>query len=215
MLDFLPKDLIREAPIGQIIRFASRNKLLQYPEEKEDFVVPTSYNDVLTEEKGSSRKSSTNTPPPEHDLEKKTTITHHTHDGVSSLHSHDVENGIGLRRTKTRDETIPYTEERLEVEAELALERTKTIPIVPQKTSDGNILVDWYTTDDPANPQNWSNLKRGFCVLIICAYTFSVYTGSAIYTSSEPQLAQVWNLTPQKASLPLSLYVLACKSYAF
>jgi DHA1 family multidrug resistance protein-like MFS transporter len=80
---------------------------------------------------------------------------------------------------------------------------------MPQKTSDGNILVDWYTTDDPANPQNWSNLKRFFISLIICLYTFVVYSGSAIYTSSEQGVMERFNVGPTAASLPISLYVLA------
>lgn len=29
------------------------------------------------------------------------------------------------------------------------LEREPTMPIIPERTSDGTILVDWYTTDDP------------------------------------------------------------------
>ena len=74
-----------------------------------------------------------------------------------SIRPGDLEHQATLTRTKTRESTTPYTEDRLEVEAELAAERTKSIAIAPTKTSDGTILVDWYTTDDPANPQNWSN----------------------------------------------------------
>ena len=37
------KDLIREAPIGQAIRFLSRNRLFQYPEERADFTLPIQY----------------------------------------------------------------------------------------------------------------------------------------------------------------------------
>lgn len=81
--------------------------------------------------------------------------------------------------------------------------------MVPVKTADGNILVDWYTTDDPANPQNWSNGKRALISIIICLYTFVVYTGSAIYTSSIEGVIHKWGLRPVDASLPLSLYVLA------
>jgi DHA1 family multidrug resistance protein-like MFS transporter len=116
---------------------------------------------------------------------------------------------LQLTRTKSRLDTTPYTEERLEVEAELAIERTQTKPIVPAKTSDGTVLVDWYTTDDTENPQNWSNGKRFIISLIICVYTFVVYTGSAIYTSSELGVIVKFGVTATDASLPLSLYVLA------
>ena len=123
-------------------------------------------------------------------------------------YEHDLE-ALNLSRTKSRLETSPYTDERLQVEAELAIERTQTKPIVPQKTSDGNILVEWYTTDDAANPQNWTNSKRFVVSLIICSYTFVVYTGSAIYTSSEGGIIEKFGVSPTEASLPLSLYVLA------
>lgn len=36
-------DIIREAPLGQAIRLLTRNKFLQYPEEKPDFKLPDLY----------------------------------------------------------------------------------------------------------------------------------------------------------------------------
>lgn len=73
-----------------------------------------------------------------------------------------------LTRTRTRETTRAYTRERYEVEQEEAIEKKQTRPIEPMKTADGDILVDWYTTDDPANPQNWSSWKKvyvGFQIL--------------------------------------------------
>lgn len=193
-------DLIREAPIGQIIRFITRNNVLQYPEEKPGFELPEAYRDAIEGKSSASGSGSTGSVSPS-DAEKEGP-------SLEIPHREDLE-AAALSRTKSRTATIPYTEERLEVENELALERTKTIPIAPQKTSDGNILVDWYSTDDPANPQNWSNKKRGLVALLICLYTFAVYTGSAIYTSSEGGVIKKFGVSPTDASLPLSLYVLA------
>ena len=39
------KDLIREAPLGQTIRWITRNKFLKYPEEEADFECPKCYRD--------------------------------------------------------------------------------------------------------------------------------------------------------------------------
>lgn len=192
-------DLIREAPLGQAIRFLTRNRVLQYPEEKPDFELPGVYRTALGGKSSPSRSGSESVTPLETEKEKP----------YPHRRSTDDLEAVGLTRTKSRGATVPYTEDRLEVEAELALERTKTIPIAPQKTADGNILVDWYTTDDPANPQNWSNTKRGFVTLVICLYTFAVYTGSAIYTSSELGVIEHFGVNATDASLPLSLYVLA------
>ena len=207
-------DLIREAPLGQLVRFLTGNRMFQYPEEKPDFQLPETYNTALNSnehdvpgEKTEARTPTTRQSSEEakdadlEDLRKQVT--------TKSIREGDLAARASLQRSKTREETQPYTEERLEVEAELALERTKTTPIAPTKTADGNILVDWYTTDDPANPQNWTNRKRFFVTLIICLYTFAVYTGSAIYTSGEQGVIEKFNITPTDASLPLSLYVLA------
>jgi DHA1 family multidrug resistance protein-like MFS transporter len=46
-------------------------------------------------------------------------------------------------------------------------------------------LVDWYTTDDPQNPMNWSTRKKVFITGQIDLYTFAVYMASSIYTSGE------------------------------
>jgi DHA1 family multidrug resistance protein-like MFS transporter len=208
------EDVIREAPIGQIIRWITKNRLLQYPEENPNFELPAAYNAVLnsaTPPGPRSRKSSTIS----RDIEKHVVTPQIEKSATPEDQPADVQpyeaevNSLRLYRTKSRAETIPYTEERLEVEAELALERTQTKPIIPQKTSDGIVLVDWYTTDDPANPQNWSNLKRALISALICGYTFVVYTGSAIYTSSELGVMAKFGVNEIDASLPLSLYVLA------
>jgi len=195
-------DLIREAPIGQIIRWATKNRVLQYPEEKPGFELPTSYITALnTNEKPASLLASRTTSNTPATLERVTTKT--SRDGLEDLEA------ASLTRIKSRAESLPYTEERLELEKTLALERTQTLPIAPIRTAEGNILVDWYTTDDPANPQNWSNLKRGSVAFIICLYTFAVYTGSAIYTSSEQGVMEKFGVSPTDVSLPLALYVLA------
>jgi MFS transporter, DHA1 family, multidrug resistance protein len=99
--------------------------------------------------------------------------------------------------------------ERFELELQLAVERTKTIPIVPKKTSDGVVLVDWYTSDDRANPQNWPRWKRAFVTFLICAYTWVVYTGSSIYAPSEGGVMERFGVSATAAALPLALYVLA------
>jgi DHA1 family multidrug resistance protein-like MFS transporter len=223
-------DILREAPLGQIIRWATNNRVLKYPEEMDGFELPATYNAILNSTSSEKKRefpiaartqsAATGTPPASRvrtrqssessisdtnltseDLEKQETQEPNPYD-------QDAER-LSLARTKSRMETMPFTEDRLEVEAVLALERTQTKPIIPIKTAEGNVLVEWYTTDDPANPQNWSQKKKFFVSLIICLYTFVVYTGSAIYTSSEQGVIEKWGLRPVDASLPLSLYVLA------
>lgn len=197
-------DLIREAPIGQLLRFITKNKILRYPEELDGFQLPETYTAMLNNEKAISHSDSE---AGEKTIEDLPELKHHI--TTRSVRSGDLEATAALTRTKTRESITPYSNERLEVEAELAVERTKSIPVVPQKTADGNILVDWYTTDDPANPQNWSLGKKNLVSLIICLYTFTVYTGSAIYTPGVEGVMDEFGVSKINASLPLSLYVLA------
>ncbi|KAI9795903.1 MAG: hypothetical protein M1833_006630 [Piccolia ochrophora] len=206
-------DLIREAPLGQIIRFVTRNRLLKYPEEEEAFELPTSYlhpdgASLGQEEKPSaalysSSKTSSEKGRHDDDVEAHKVQQIPTH--VSSVRGSP---SVALARTKTRESTAPYSEERFEVEREEALDRAKSRPIVPQKTSEGDILVTWYTTDDPANPQNWSTRKKAYVVLQIVLYTFVVYCSSAIYVPSQGGVMKVFGVSQAKASLGLSVYVI-------
>lgn len=85
------------------------------------------------------------------------------HRPVSRTTVRDPERGVErvLTRTSTR-----YSVERFEQEQELAMNKTKSLPIAPTTTADGNsILVTWYTTDDPENPQNWSQTKKSMVLL--------------------------------------------------
>lgn len=207
-------DLVREAPLGQLIRFITKNKVLQYPEEKPDFQLPEAYNIVLnngnlTEKDQTSDHSSDDEAKEAEALREPGMPGLQHHITTRTIKDADLERNVSLTRTRTRESTIPYSADRLAVEEELAIERSKSIAIAPTKTSDGKILVDWYTTDDPANPQNWSLRKKNFVSLILSLYTFAVYTGSAIYTPSEPGVMSKFGVSATNASLPLSLYVLA------
>ena len=187
-------DLLREAPLGQALRWISRNRLFQYPEEKADFALPATY---LAQISGEKRIQG-----------RKKVITDSDANPYSSSHESDL-GSLEISRIQSRIHTAPYSNERFEVEQQLALERTKTLPILPKKTADGIILVDWYTTDDPANPQNWSRGKRILVTFLLCAYTWVVYTGSSIYAASEGGVMRQFTVNTTEAVLPLSLYVLA------
>jgi DHA1 family multidrug resistance protein-like MFS transporter len=183
-------DLIRESPLGEVIRFLSRNTLFKYPEEYPGFEIPKQYLTQLASEKplpsGAPYDSTSFDDTPERDIE-----------------------GFSMTRTKSRAETAPYSNERLRVEQQLAIQRTQTIPIVPAKTADGIVLVDWYTTDDPANPQNWSRGKKAWVTFVMCFYTWVVYTGASIIAPSEAGIMAEFGVGYTKAVLSLAIYVLA------
>ena len=147
-------DILREAPFGQVVRWVTRNRYFKYPEEKPDFVCPHSYKH---EGAGEATKKDSTTNPMDSNQEKL--------EESSDSEAGDLERQptLGLQRTAT----LPYTAERLAIERSLEVEKTKSRPVAPTKLEDGTILVDWYLTDDPANPQNWSQKKKAFVAFLI------------------------------------------------
>ncbi len=163
-------DLFREAPFGQLVRILSGNKFFLYPEEKEDFHCPHCYHadaslpsDKIVEQSSDSDTNDAEsvkarriaTQDTKLDLEKSATSSD---PDLEDGREEEPARALGLQRTQT----LPYTNERLEIEKRLEIERTKSRPILPARTADGTVLVDWYNTDDPANPQNWSQKKKAF-----------------------------------------------------
>jgi len=117
--------------------------------------------------------------------------------------------GLQIMNAVSSIRSIPYSRERLQAEQELEILRTQSIPIVPQKTTDGTILVDWYTSDDPANPQNWSSLKKSFIVFVICMYTWVTYVAGSVFVAAEPGIQKHFEVSPVASELGLALFVLA------
>lgn len=175
-------DLIRDAPLGQAVRFLSGKRLFKYPEEEAGFILPPQYTARLEEEKPNVG----NSPDQRISGDTQTSQQHRPGDieniGGEWMHEHDARG-----------------------EREIELQRTKSIPIVPEKTNDGVVLVDWYTTDDPANPQNWSKLKKYWITGVLCAYTFAVYCGGPVYVASAAGVEERFGVGPVASSLGLAL----------
>ncbi|EFQ31012.1 major facilitator superfamily transporter [Colletotrichum graminicola] len=197
--------IIREAPVGQLIRFVTRNKFLQYPEERPDFQLPQPWLDVLNSEKEGLAVEDADLASPR--SSQSTRINEE-----KTLSRKEVEDaspyGVSLQRTRSRQESVSYTQDRLEIDEIHEIQKMQSIPIVPKKTKDGAILVDWYFSDDVDNPQNWSNAKRGLITVIICIYTFVVYMSSAIYMPSIEGVIHEFGVDMTEASLGLALFVL-------
>jgi DHA1 family multidrug resistance protein-like MFS transporter len=184
-------DILRESPAGQLIRYFTGNKIFKYAEEKEDFHCPTSYAPYDAAETSFRRDSASPTPhvsltpsidekleevlspewetaPPPRpenpatatdsslspEVEATRTATHAS-EVLSRMTSR-----VNMEKVTTRqDLEKAYTEATMR----LQLRNGPAQPIVPEKTADGIILVDWYDTDDQENPQNWSFGKK--CVV--------------------------------------------------
>src|SRR6187402_539263 len=133
-------DIIRDSALGQLIRYATSNRYLQYVEERPGFTLPTPVAPEVQEKLEEIEK----------DTESET--------ATDSDSTSDSEINIDLERAASRD-LRPYFSRTSKQEA-VGPERTISRPIQPTLTSDGTILVDWYSTDDAENPMNWSLRKR-------------------------------------------------------
>lgn len=69
-------------------------------------------------------------------------------------------------------------------------------------------LVDWSSPEDPSNPQNWPFYHKIIVTFIIAYYTFAVYVGSSIYTSSQQEVDEIFQVGEVTGALGLALYVL-------
>ncbi len=153
-------DLIREAPLGQIIRLISGNRYLLYPEERPDFQLPSCYT-----HHGSDSDDAPNEP-----VEKEVDATVQT---PVSQQSNDLERAgtqaADLERAATRTELsrVGTQAELAEAYSRATMDRGPSRPVVPEKLDDGTILVNWYSTTDPDNPQNWPSSRKNLVTLQI------------------------------------------------
>ncbi|KAH0846499.1 hypothetical protein AYO21_10148 [Fonsecaea monophora] len=208
--------LLRDAPVGQVIRYVTRNKYFQYPEERSDFVLPESYQ---SHKVGAPAHQPQPIPSVPEDVEKKADDDSDDAQSLTATRTAADRESVALSdRTLSKIMTRPELSQvntRADLEQAYSnatrqetLKNQASRPIAPQVTSDGTILVDWYATDDPENPQNWSRGKKTIVVLQIYLYTLAVYMGSAIFTPSEPIIVEKMGVSPNVAALGLSMYVL-------
>ncbi|KAL5349954.1 hypothetical protein ACLOAV_004989 [Pseudogymnoascus australis] len=153
-------DLFRETAAGRIIRFISRRKLLQHPEERPGFQ-----------------------------------FQYPTTQGLEKVTSKIEKGSLDAAAIPDLEKSEPNSDSS-----------SATDPATPKNEF---ILVDWYSADDQANPQNWSTRKKVFVAFEICLYTFTIYIGSAIYAPSIEGVMKDFGVSEIVASLGLALYVMS------
>ena len=220
-------DLIRDTPLGYCIRYLSKNRVLQYPEDRPDFELPESYRSkpstIEPEYAAASRSERSQSDASISSIDAK----EQSIPPSSRSTTPDISTDKDLKKSEVDEEKsrsnspppdaptikddfphqVPNKFRKDDLERALSKDAPMS-PIVPKVTSDGIMLVDWYSTDDPANPQNWSYLKKNLVAFLICLYTFAMYMGSSIYSPSENGVVEALGVSPTVASLGLALYVL-------
>jgi len=145
------KDLIRDSAIGQLIRFITIDRMLRHPENEPGFTLPESFN---VETKVATQDEAV-TP---------TSVRENNQDDSQTV---DIEALENLHRQASIS-TWQAGLNRAISRATLGLEEdTTSREIKPTITQEGKLLVTWYSTDDPENPQNWSSLKKFWVSFLI------------------------------------------------
>lgn len=201
--------------MGQAIRWVTRNKYLQYPEEVTGFQCPDSYQRSKSLYSGDSTPALASPDALEKTIDSPEDDRPVLTQAPTAIDRESVAMSDRiLSKIMTRPE-MSQVNTRVDLEQaytnatkQETLKNQPSRPIAPAVTADGTILVDWYTTDDPENPQNWSNGKKLVVVIQIYIYTLAVYMGSAIYTPSIPYVVEQMGVSENVAALGLSMYVL-------
>lgn len=180
--------LFRDSALGQLIRYATKNKVLLYPEERPDFQCPSHYRNnaaldapasppALDEslardvekprlgDAGDAERQLQDEAPahrPESIEEPSPLPTPATEKDFDLTQVATSRTGLSRVDTRVTMEKIHTRRDLEQAYTTATLEKGPTMPIIPEKLEDGTILVDWYDTDDPENPQNWSLKKKNF-----------------------------------------------------
>lgn len=158
-------DIVRDSTFRQLIQWVTGNRVFLYPEEKPGFKCPNPYSSK--DEKSASSLDGELLKGTEGELRRNTdnngeTPARNSRDFLEAVErsvadiekaeslSSDLSDSQEMHRVRSaasnlqRTERLPYTPERYAAEQAMALEGTKSIPIEPVKTTDGDVLLDGY-----------------------------------------------------------------------
>lgn len=195
--------IFRDTAFGHLLRLATGNRVLRYPEEIDPAECEKYYNYDKT--KNMARFGSTQEPAPEKENDEAPT----TPDNASTTSNKEKEE-VEPRRSNSSSRRHTSDPNLSNAETEAPMERQVTnvtgTPVDPEKGRDLTV-IDWSGPNDPENPRNWSTGKKVFVTGLICLLTTSVYIGSAIYTPGEQGIVKQFNVSNEVALLGLCLFV--------
>lgn len=189
-------DLFRETVAGQLIYYGSRKKVLYYPEEDPNWIVPSRYTGSIVSD--ASRQPSRQPSPAQLALPASRASSQQSHSETFYTPREEVDQP--LQRTASRLPVIQDGRSGSHSSTETAVlsqkkrgkgtpqggghrhheptetsrvweEEVRTADNTPSLPKDPN-CVDWYGPDDPDNPRNWSLFKKCFVTFDLCFLTF-------------------------------------------
>jgi MFS transporter, DHA1 family, multidrug resistance protein len=203
-------ELFRDTLAGQLLRFATGRRILQYPEERD----PSICDRYLNKEKSANMALHGSTSRPEQAPKELPTPSHsdlptpqgdEKQEPLSDSRQNNAAAAVdGAQRPSSRASSGSAATAN---ENNNALVNTlSNTRVDPERGRDADI-VDWYGPDDPENPMNWGTWKKVWVTFEICLLTFSVYIGSAIYSAGIVDVSEVFGVSTVAATLGLTLFV--------
>jgi DHA1 family multidrug resistance protein-like MFS transporter len=143
-------DILRESTVGELLNRVSGGRILPYPDQRPDFVIPESYLAI---------SSSTSTPI------TRVPTTQTLADKASVI--------SGATATPTRTNVaVDKADDAVQSDATLEAGPPPVESVMDKSVhTKGFQLVDWYGDSDPENPRNWSFTKRSFVMFEISLLT--------------------------------------------
>lgn len=175
--------MVQDSVFGQLVRFATKGRVFGHEEHNEGFELPWKREGYEPNEESDKEK----------ELEAEAGANP---DQLPSI------------APQPGEESAEAVTPSADVEQQSPIEQQQSRILKPTKTPEGIILIDWYTSDDKVNPQNWSSKKKAMSALIINLYTFGVYSCSSIITPAHGEIMERFNVSYAEASLGLSMYVI-------
>jgi len=201
-------DIIRDSPFGHIVRLMTRNKVFQYPEEKDQSVAIRYYNTEKT--RNMARYGSTSVPEDKQNKEKENIDGEPTQ--ASAQHQGSTADAPDNGATEQAEapphhrSTGSITSGDTRVDMQRQVSNVTGTPVDSERGRDLTV-VDWDGPDDPENPLNWSTAKKFFVTFEICLLTLGVYIGSAIYTAGIEDIIATFHVSQVAATVGLTLFV--------
>ncbi|KAH8783964.1 putative caffeine resistance protein 5 [Hyaloscypha finlandica] len=184
------KELVRDTIVGHLLRLATKRRVLQYEEERDQSL----WKRYLDKE--TSGRMAHHGSPEEEEKEE-------TGDGSDNSTQEQQRAGVaeGSTTANTRN-----SEDTQVGSGDAQRNEVSGVQVDPEKGRDVSI-VTWFGDDDPENPLNWSTGKKFFVTFLICLLTFSVYIGSAIYSAGTQGVMERFGVSQVAATLGLTLFV--------
>ena len=147
-------DILRESTVGELLNRVSSGRILPYPDQRPDFVIPERF--LATSSPASTSTPITRVPSTETLADKASTVS----EATTTI----------ATRTNIAIEKVDTVQSEATLEAGPEPVETAIDKSVNTK---GFQLVDWYGDDDPENPRNWSFAKRSFVMFEISLLTWA------------------------------------------